>query len=58
MPEKLKVPASNADERASKRRLRSIKRETTPLNPGHGTRGNVSQRETTKRENVIPPSRG
>ena len=33
MSEKLKIPASGTDERGSKRRLRSIKRDTEPA-PG------------------------
>ena len=47
MSEKLKVPAGGADERGSKRRLRSIKREA-PGKQGAPIQGAAGQRKATK----------
>ena len=57
MSEKLKVPASGADERASKRRLRSIKRDTTPAKEGRPVHRATGQKKFTKRAYTGPTPR-
>jgi hypothetical protein len=48
MSEKLKIPASNADERGSKRRLRSIKRDSAPGKPGEPLAAAAGQRKAVR----------
>jgi hypothetical protein len=48
MSEKLKEPASSADERGSKRRLRSIKRDTATTKQGPPIQAAAGQRKAIR----------
>ena len=48
MTEKVSVPADAADERGSKRRLRSIKRESAPAKQGPPIRAARGQRKASR----------
>lgn len=48
MSEKLKEPASSADERGSKRRLRSIKRDSAPGKQGPPIEAAAGQRKAIR----------
>ena len=57
MAEKLKQPASPADEHGSKRRARSIKRITTPGDQAQDSRAAPLQSRTVKYKAEGPPPR-
>lgn len=48
MSEKVSVPAGKQDERGSKRRLRSIKRESGPARQGAPIRAAAGQRKASR----------
>jgi hypothetical protein len=48
MTEKVSIPAAKEDERGSKRRLRSIKRESRPAKQGKPIRSAAGQRKASR----------
>jgi hypothetical protein len=48
MTQKVSIPSSKADERGSKRRLRSIKRESAPAKQGPPIRAAAGQRKASR----------